>query len=150
MRLMKKKQTQTPIVVSACLAGINCRYDGSNQLNSRVLNLIKDNKAIALCPEQLGGFPTPRPPAEITSNRVEEVNGRDVTAKYNKGANEALKLVKLHGCKKAILKSKSPMCGSCKIYDGTFSGKLKNGNGIFAQLLKNEGIIIEEASGNQK
>ncbi len=142
------EQTQAPIVVSACLVGINCRYDGSSQLNSRVVNLIKERKALVLCPEQLGGFSTPRPPAEITNGRVKEVSGRDVTARYNKGAQEALKLVKLYGCKHAILKSKSPMCGSCKIYDGSFSGKLKKGNGIFAQFLKNQGVTIEEASGD--
>jgi uncharacterized protein YbbK (DUF523 family) len=130
------------IIVSACLAGINCRWDGKSSPNQKAIELVKNREAIPICPEQLGGLPTPRTPAEKKGDMVFTKDGRDVTFEFKKGAEEALTIAQLANCKKAILKSKSPMCGSGKIYDGSFSGKLTVSDGIFAGLLKKNGIKI--------
>ncbi|MBZ9578535.1 DUF523 domain-containing protein [Patescibacteria group bacterium] len=130
------------IMVSACLAGIKCRWDGRSRPYKKVVKLVKEGKVIPICPEQLGGLSTPREPAEQRRNKVFTKSGKDVTDLFRKGAKEALKLAKLVNCKEAILKSKSPSCGSGKIYDGTFSGRLIDGDGIFAALLKKEGIKV--------
>lgn len=131
-------------IVSACLAGVNCRYDGKSCENSEIIDLIRKGEAIPVCPEQLGGLPTPRPPAEIQTetNKIINIEGSDVTQNYNQGAVEALKIAKLMDCKKAILKSNSPMCGCGKIYDGTFSGNFTKGDGVFTKLLKLNNIQI--------
>ncbi len=135
------------ILVSACLLGLKCRYDGKEVANLEVLK-IKDNYSlIPVCPEQLGGLATPRPPAEIKNVRVINNKSQDVTEEYNRGAEEALKLAKIFDCKFAILKERSPSCGSVEIYDGTFSEKLIPGKGITAELLEKNGIkIIGESS----
>jgi len=130
------------IIVSACLAGIRCRYDGKDNLCPQVRELVEDGKAIPLCPEQLGGLPTPRVPAEITDEKVINMNGIDVTENFRKGARETLKVAKLVNCRIAILKSNSPSCGFGKIYDGTFSNKLTEGNGFTSSLLAQNGIKI--------
>jgi uncharacterized protein YbbK (DUF523 family) len=127
-------------IVSACLAGIKCRYDGTAKPNKKVIDLIKKGKAIPICPEQLGGLSTPRIPAETKNGRIVRKDGKDITAYFIKGAKEALKIAKMAGCKEAILKSKSPSCGVDYIYDGSFSGKLKKGDGIFTKLLKRNKI----------
>jgi uncharacterized protein YbbK (DUF523 family) len=134
-------------IVSACLAGINCKYNGGNNLNNEILKLVKEGKAILVCPEQLGGLPTPRLPSEIIFSekdnlKVIDIEGKDVTEKFIKGANETLKIAKDVKAKAAILKSRSPSCGYGYIYDGTFSGKLKKGNGVTADLLKKHGIKV--------
>jgi uncharacterized protein YbbK (DUF523 family) len=133
-------------IVSACLAGIKCRYDGTAKPNKKVIDLIKKGKAIPICPEQLGGLSTPRIPAETIGKKVINKKGRDVTSYFVKGAKEALKIAKMARCKEAILKSKSPSCGVNQIYDGSFSGKLKKGDGVFTKLLKRNKIkcITEE------
>ncbi len=130
------------IIVSACLAGINCKYDGQNNSNQKVIKLVKEGNAIPVCPEQLGGLPTPRIPAEIIGNKVINKNGEDVTEYFLKGALESLKIAKLINCQKAIFKSNSPSCGFGKIYDGTFTGKLIDGNGICAQIFEKHNIQI--------
>ncbi len=130
------------IICSACLLGINCRYDGKNNLNKKVLDLTKKAILIPVCPEQFGGLPTPREPAEQKGNKVFTKSGKDVTKYFLKGAKEVLKIVKFFGIKEAILKQKSPSCGYGKIYDGTFSGKLIEGNGITTKLLKKKKIKI--------
>ena len=130
------------IIVSACLAGVNCKGDGKSSPFQLAIELVGSEEAIPVCPEQLGGLPTPRAPAEKKGDRVFTKDGKDVTEEFDKGAAEALKIAQLANCKKAILKSKSPMCGSGEIYDGTFSGKLTVGNGIFAGLLKKNGIKV--------
>ncbi|MCF7886544.1 MAG: DUF523 domain-containing protein, partial [Candidatus Marinimicrobia bacterium] len=129
-------------IVSACLAGIECAYDGKNRLNKKVRKLVKQGKAIPVCPEQLGGLPTPRIPSERAKDKVVNKNGVDITENFRKGAREALKIAQLVDCKCAILKSRSPSCGYGKIYDGTFSNTLINGNGVFADLLVEQGIKI--------
>lgn len=130
-------------IVSACLAGINCRYDRKSCENKKVVELVIKGKAIPVCPEQLGGLPTPREKHEINGKNVISESGKDRTKEFQKGAEEALKIAKLVDCEEAILKSKSPSCGCGRIYDGTFLGKLVEGDGIFARILKQNGIIVK-------
>jgi len=130
------------IIVSACLAGINCNYRGRNSENASVAELVMQGRAIIVCPEQLGGLSTPRPPAEIKNGRVFTKEGDDLTEAFRRGANEVLSICKKYGCKKAILKSKSPSCGYGKIRDGNFNGTLMDGNGITAGLLVEHGIEV--------
>ena len=108
------------------------------------MDLVQNGRAIPLCPEQLGGLPTPRDPAELVKGRYITNKGADVTQQYTQGAKEALKMALLAGASKALLKSKSPMCGCGQIYDGNFSGDLVSGDGEFTKLLKNNGISVEE------
>ena len=141
------------IIVSACLCGINCKYDGGNNLDERVLKLLKEGKAMLVCPEQLGGQETPRVPREIINgNGLDVLEGRarifgaelnnDVTSKFIKGAYETYKIAEAVGASIAILKARSPSCGVSKIYDGSFSGTLRQGNGVTAELLLFRGIRV--------
>ena len=130
------------ILISGCLLGLKCRYDGKEKKLPEIEKLIKLYNLIPVCPEQLGGLPTPRIPAERVKDRVITQAGADVTKEYQLGAKEALKIAKLYNCKKAILKEKSPSCGCGKIYDGTFSRNLTDGNGVTANLLIDNGIEI--------
>lgn len=134
-------------LVSSCLAGINCRYDGKNNSNQKIVDLLKSGKAIPVCPEILGGLNTPRDPSEITidqqgNKKVVSKKGKDVTAEFKLGAEKALKIARIVGAEKAILQQRSPSCGSKKIYDGSFSGTLIKGSGLTAELLKENGIEI--------
>lgn len=130
------------ILVSACLLGTNCKYSGGNNYSEEVMEYLKDYEIIPICPEQLGGLPTPRPASEIIGDKVINNEGTDVTSNYQNGAEEALKIAKLLGIKKALLKAKSPSCGNSKIYDGTFSGTLIDGDGITTKLLKENNIEV--------
>ncbi len=133
------------IIVSACLLGTPCRYDGKSKPNSEVLALNEKYELIPICPEVMGGLPTPRIPCEIVNDKVLRQDGADVSQSYIKGAEKALKIATQNGCKIALLKARSPSCGKGKIYDGTFSGILKNGNGICADLfIKNNITVIDE------
>lgn len=136
--------TLPEVIVSACLAGLNCRFDCRSQERSEVVALVQAGKAIPICPEQMGGLSTPRDPSEQINGRIKTNKNIDVTDSYKLGAQEALKVANLFGIKKAILKSKSPMCGVHHIYDGTFSGKLIKGKGILSELLHDEGFELEE------
>ena len=138
----------SPILVSACLLGVPCRYDGAGKADERVLALTKTRRLIPVCPEQLGGLSTPRPPAERTGSRVITRDGADVTAAFVRGAEETLRLARLFGCRTAILKSNSPSCGSGRIYDGSFSGRLDSGDGVTAALFKQNGIAVSLESDN--
>jgi uncharacterized protein YbbK (DUF523 family) len=131
------------IIVSACLAGVACRYDGAAKPCEKVIRLVAEGQALPLCPEQLGGLPTPRLPAEQIGDRVIRNDGLDVTAEFYRGAQEAIKLGRLVGAKKSILKARSPSCGCGKIYDGSFSGTLIDGNGVFTVLCKKDGIEVK-------
>lgn len=132
------------ILVSACLLGLSCRYDGKSKPVDGIdrLRLQGQHTLIPFCPECMGGLPTPRPPAEIVGDRVISKEGVDVTAAYLRGAAETLRLMQLLGCDCAILKEKSPSCGHGLVYDGTFSGKLTPGDGITAALLTANGIPV--------
>jgi len=137
------------ILVSACLIGINCRYDGSNLLKDDLLKKVKAEGFVPVCPEQLGGLPTPRPSASIQNGtgaeviagkaKVINVNGKDVTKEFLKGAQESLKIAKLLGAKEAILKENSPSCG-VNFTNSDF--KKVKGSGVFTAMLKSEGIKI--------
>ena len=129
-------------IVSACLAGINVRHDGGNKANKKVLELVKAGKAIPICPELLAGFTVPRELREILNGKVVTKSGQDVTAQMQKGAEEVLRIAKLFGVKEVVLKAKSPSCGKGKVYDGSFSGKLVEGNGVTAELLLKNGIKV--------
>ena len=131
------------ILVSACLLVADCKYNGKNNRNENVLRLMEKHTLIPVCPEQLGGLATPREPSEKSGERVISKSGTDVTENYKKGADEVLKIACLYGCKRAVLKAKSPSCGSGKVYDGTFSGTLIDGDGVTAQLLKQNGIEVQ-------
>lgn len=130
------------LLISACFLGINCRYDGKS-IKLDCLDQLKEKyNLIPLCPEVLGGLNTPRKPAERKYNKVINSIGQDVTDFFVRGANEALKLAKLNNCRYALLKERSPSCGYGKIYDGTFSGNLIDGNGVTAELLAENGITV--------
>ncbi len=134
------------ILVSACLVGINCKYSGGNNFNQKIFDLVKEGKAIPICPEQLGGLKTPRKPVElkvIDGKRYAIDNeGNDVTENFERGAIEVLKLAKILNINKAILQPRSPSCGVNKIYSGNFDNKLIDGNGILADLLIENGIEV--------
>lgn len=130
------------ILVSACLLGCPCRYDGKSKPNDAVLALMAHHTLIPICPEQMGGLATPRPPAECKAGGVFTEAGVDVTAQYRRGAEEALRLARLYGCTCAVLKERSPSCGTGEIYDGSFSRRLTAGDGVTAALLKANGIAV--------
>lgn len=127
---------------SACLLGIKCRYDSSSTLNKKVVALSRKEILIPVCPEQIGGLPTLREPAEQRNGKVFTKSGKDVTENFLKGAEQVLKIAKLLGIKETIFKQKSPSCGCGKIYDGTFSNKLIKGNGITTELLKKNKVKV--------
>lgn len=129
-------------IVSACLAGVKCRYDGQSSSCRAVADLLRQGGAIPVCPEQLGGLTTPRIPSEKRGDGVFMKDGRDVTAQFERGAQEARRIAGLAGCKEAILKARSPSCGYGKIYDGSFSGRLVAGNGVFAGMIEKDGVEI--------
>ena len=138
------------ILVSACLAGVNCSWDGKSRLDPKMKELVDKNQAVAVCPEVLGGRSTPRTKTEIRDGSGEDVlggkarvfdeNGKDVTLEFLKGASAVLDVVKKNNIKEAILKSKSPSCGVGSIYDGSFKSSLINGDGVTTALLKREGV----------
>ena len=126
-----------PLLISACLLGANCKYSGGNNAlpPETLAALRKTYRLIPVCPEVAGGLPVPREPSERQGARVVSRSGRDVTAEYRRGAETALRLAARFGCRKALLKERSPSCGNGKIYDGSFSGRLVPGNGVTAELL---------------
>ena len=140
---MKESVCNRPyLLVSSCLLGINCRYNAIPVAHPEVLELMDRFSLVPCCPEQLGGLPTPRNPAERKCDRVINRDGADVSSEYLRGAEEALKLCRIMGIKCAVLKERSPSCGSGIIHDGSFSGKLIEGDGVTSQLLKLNGIRV--------
>lgn len=127
---------------SACLIGIKCRYDGKSNTNIKVLELAKKEILIPVCPEQLGGLATPREPQERLGKKILTKTGKDVTENFNKGAEQVLSIAKLLGVKEAILKQRSPSCGCGQIYDGTFSGRIIDGDGVTTALLRRNKIKV--------
>ena len=132
------------VLISACLLGVNCKYNGgANPVSEARLAALKEKYTLVpVCPESYGGLATPRPPSERVGERVLARDGTDVTAQYEKGAQAALRLAELFGCKTAILKEHSPSCGHGMIYDGTFSGALTPGDGVTAALLAAHGVAM--------
>jgi uncharacterized protein YbbK (DUF523 family) len=139
-------------LVSACLMGVHCRFDGKSSLDKDIKQLVKEGKAVPVCPEQIGGLSTPRLPAEIVGGdgfdvldgkaKVITIEGEDVTEAFIRGATETLRIAKSVGATEAILKERSPSCGSCMIYDGSFKGQKQAGKGVTAALLKRNGIKV--------
>ena len=139
-------------LISACLLGVRCRYDGGHSRDAAAIKQHETDTLIAVCPEELGGLPTPRPPSEIVGGDGEDVlagtakvmtaAGVDVTDAYLRGAHQTLRIAQSHGATRVILKARSPSCGCGHIYDGTFSGMLKAGDGVTAALLKQHGIEV--------
>lgn len=134
-------------LVSACLAGYPCRYDGQAAESDVIRKLVDAGQAVPICPEQLGGLPTPRPACEVVTGQsgVRQVfgkDGSDLTDEFNLGAEATLAVCRALGITRAILKSKSPTCGCGTIYDGTFSGRVVSGDGVTAELLKRNGIEV--------
>lgn len=130
------------IIVSACLLGTNCKYNGGNNYNQELIEHLKNFEIIPICPECFGGLSTPRVPSEIIEEKVINKEGIDVTNNYLSGAKKALELAKSNNIKVAILKAKSPSCGEGKIYDGTFTNTLIDGDGITVRMFKDEGIKV--------
>lgn len=139
------------ILVSACLLGVNCRYDGTNGELDKVVGLLNEYELVPVCPEQLGGLETPREPSECQKNgvlvRVKNRLGEDVTEAFERGGEEVLKIAKLYGCRYAVLKERSPSCGNGIIYDGTFTGRKIPGDGVTARLLTDQGIRVVGENG---
>ena len=130
------------ILVSACLLGDACRYDGKSKPSPAVIALREKYELIPVCPEVMGGLPTPRMPSEICGTRVVMKDGTDVTQNYEAGAQTALRMAREHGCTVAVLKERSPSCGSGLIHNGLFDGGMTDGDGITARLLKANGIRV--------
>lgn len=130
------------ILVSACLYGNVCRYKGDSCYNEKLAQLGKDNVLIPVCPEQLGGLPTPRHPAERVGDKIISNVGTDVTEEYTRGAKIAVRVAKENNVDYCVLKANSPSCGKGVIYDGTFSGGKKPGNGLTAEMLLAEGFTV--------
>lgn len=134
------------IIISACLVGVNCRYDNVCKENKELLELFQSGKAIPICPEVLGNLSIPRDACEIQiingERKVLSKSGKDCTSEFNAGAERTLKICKAANAKYAILKANSPSCGFEKIYDGTFTSTIINGNGVTADLLSANGITV--------
>ena len=138
------------LLISACLLGVSCRYDGKSKPMADIDKLMEKYELVPVCAEIFGGLPTPRVAAEICEDKVITGDGRDVTAEYEKGAEEVLRLAKLFGCKKALLKEKSPSCGNGMIHNGKFDGGLVPGFGKTAELLlKNDIAVFGESQINE-
>ena len=130
------------VLISACLLGIRCRYNGTDKLDPRIAKLMEKHHLVPVCPEIYGGLSTPREPSERVGDRVLSKAKQDVTAEFARGAQETLALARLYGCKYAVLKERSPSCGFGEIYDGTFSGALIPGSGVAAELLSVHGVTV--------
>lgn len=146
MQNNKRKGDWMNILVSACLLGVQCRYDGTGALTEGIKKLMEEHTLIPVCPEIMGGLATPRDSAERSGDKVVTKDGSDVTENYQKGAMETLKLAKLYHCSCAVLKERSPSCGCGRIYDGSFGRKLVDGNGMTAELLLENGIQVKGES----
>lgn len=134
------------VLVSACLLGENCKYSGGNNLCPALLDWLQreGHEAVPVCPEQLGGLPTPRTPAEIVNGVVTDRDGRNVDAEFRRGAALALDIARREGTTLAVLQPRSPSCGARQVYDGTFTGRRVPGMGVFARLLAENGFRVLE------
>ncbi len=130
------------ILISACLAGDNCKYNGGNNLNQKLMGFLADHDVVKVCPEVLGGLPTPRIPAEIQNGQVINREGKNVTKEFMLGAQKAFEIVRKEKPDLIILQSRSPSCGIKQIYDGSFSGRKIDGQGLFAALCIKAGCKV--------
>ncbi|MGI6176152.1 MAG: DUF523 domain-containing protein [Christensenellales bacterium] len=139
------------VFISACLAGVRCRFDGQSKTHKAMVDLVSRGEAVFACPEQLGGLPTPRVQTELSGPGdavlkgracAVTIDGQDISGALISGAEQVLALCRLYGIQKAYLKTKSPSCGVCSIYDGSFSGRLTAGDGVCASLLLQNGIEV--------
>ena len=130
------------IAVSACLLGINYKYNGGNNYSEKLEELLEKHEIIPICPEVLGGLPIPRDPSEIVNGEVLTDKGKSVDKEFRNGAKKALEIVKESGTELVVLQPRSPSCGLGRIYDGSFTGRLVDGDGVFVKLLKDEGIKV--------
>lgn len=148
----------TPIrLVSACLAGVPCRYDGRARTDEAIVAEVAEGRAVPACAEQLGGMSTPREPAEIVGGtgadvldgtaQVLTVTGHDVSEEFLRGAEEVAAIAERHGVTHAVLQARSPSCGCDRVYDGSHTGTLVDGDGVLAALLKRRGITVEARRG---
>lgn len=150
--MRRRLPTSGRVLVSACLAGRACAYDGSHRAHPEILELVRSGRAVLVCPEEEGGLPTPRPAAEIEGGVGEKVldgtarvvtnRGEDVSDLYREGARIAVDRARDRGCQAAILKAHSPACGCAVVYDGTFSKTLTEGDGVTAAALRRAGIDL--------
>ena len=134
------------IAVSACLLGENCKYNGGNNYNERLAEFLEGHDVVGVCPEVLGGLPTPRKSSEIVEGIVKHKDGTCVDEEFRRGAVLAFEIVKEHEAELVILQSRSPSCGVDRIYDGTFSKTLIDGDGVFVKLLKENGIPVMDVA----
>ena len=134
------------IAVSACLLGENCKYNGGNNYSEKVCEYIKSCEVVSVCPEVLGGLPTPRESAEIVKGIVSHKDGTSVDKEFRLGAKAALEIIKAQRADLVILQSRSPSCGVNTIYDGSFSGRIISGQGVFAELLRENGIKVMDVA----
>lgn len=149
---IQKEGLAPMLVVSACLAGVNCKFDGGNNLDHRIRDLVAKGMAVPVCPEQLGGNSTPREAVELNGVSGDDVllgkgsliseSGKDKKESFVRGAEEVLKIAQMAGAKYAILKERSPSCGSTMIYDGSFTGQKRPGRGVTTALLEHNGIRV--------
>lgn len=130
------------IMVSACLLGENCKYNGGNNYSERVADFLEGHEVFSVCPEVMGGLPVPRVPSEIVDGEVTSRDGRNVDREFRLGARLALEKAQRENVELVILQSRSPSCGVKQVYDGTFSGKKVPGQGVFAQLLQKNGFAV--------
>lgn len=142
MTATPQDSSAAPVLVSACLAGQACRYNATAAPHAAVLELVRKGRAVLVCPEVLGCLPVPREPMELRQGRAMGASGADHTEAFLAGARRALGICRRHGCTRAILKSRSPSCGCGQVYDGSFSGRLVPGDGLFAALLKENGVAV--------
>ena len=151
-RQSNRVQTVKKVLISACLLGVKCRHNGRDSKSDEAMEKLGGDELVPVCPEQLGGLSTPRPPAEIVGGdgadvldgcaSVITVEGQDKTSEFLGGAHQTLEIAKSHHATHAVLKSKSPSCGCGQIYDGTFTGEIGDGDGVTAALLRRQGIQV--------
>lgn len=129
--------------VSACLVGVNCKYNGKNNKNNKLLTFLENQDYITICPEVVGGLPIPRACSEIQNNQVVNIEGKDVTKEFYLGAQKELERIIEEKVDLVLVQPRSPSCGCGKVYDGTFSNNLVNGDGIFVKMCKNKEIVVQ-------
>lgn len=142
IKMEKQNDSKKTLLVSACLLGEPTKYDGGSNPTPEVMRLGERYELVSVCPEVLGGLPTPRTPSERVDGRVFMRDGREVSENFRVGAERAYDIFCKRGCVAAILKARSPSCGKGRVYDGSFSGRLTDGDGVFAELLLNRGVSV--------